>query len=95
MESCNDRRTAQDLVFFMEKVATHYPEGKVHIIWDNLNIHYDGAEALWSEFRNHRGRWEPMPFAGDISNLAQDLVNTLDPFLQRWDFSDRKSGSNH
>ena len=42
----------------MEKVATHYPQGKVHIIWDNLNIHYDGAEDRWSEFnRRHDNRF--------------------------------------
>ena len=46
-------------------------------------------------FRNHTGRWEPMPFAGDIPHLAQDLVTTLAPYLQRWDFPDRKSGSKH
>jgi len=58
VESCDDRRTAQDLVLFMEKVATHFPQGKVHIIWDNLNIHYDGAEARWSEFnRRHDNRF--------------------------------------
>lgn len=58
VESCDDRRTAQDLVRFMEKVATHYPQGKVHIIWDNLNIHYDGAEDRWSEFnRRHDNRF--------------------------------------
>ena len=44
-------------------------------------------------FRKHTGRWEPMPFAGDISHLAQDLVNTLALYLQSWDFTDRKSGS--
>ena len=53
VESCNDRRTAQDLVDFMEYLALHYPKTRVHIIWDNLNIHYDGAEDRWSEF-NHR-----------------------------------------
>ena len=58
VESCDDRRTAQDLVRFMEKVATYYPHGKVHIIWDNLNIHYDGAEARWSDFnRRHDNRF--------------------------------------
>jgi hypothetical protein len=36
-----------------------------------------------------------MPFAGDISHLAHDLVTTLAPFLQCWDFTDRKSGSGH
>ncbi len=54
-----------------------------------------GAGEYSLSFRNHSGRWEPMPFAGDISHLAQDLVSTLAPFLQRWDFTDRKSGSGH
>ena len=39
--------------------------------------------------------WEPMPFAGDIYALAHDLVTTLAPHLQKWDFTDRKSGSGH
>jgi hypothetical protein len=36
-----------------------------------------------------------MPFAGDITHLAQDLVTTLAPYLQSWGFTDRKSGSGH
>ena len=55
VESCDDRRRAQDLVRFMEKVAAHYPKGKVHIIWDNLNIHYDGPVARWSDFNRRHG----------------------------------------
>ncbi len=55
VETCDDRRTAQDLVRFMEKVAAHYPKGKVHIIWDNLNIHYDGPVARWSDFNRRHG----------------------------------------
>ncbi len=54
-----------------------------------------GAGEYSLSFRNHSGRWESMPFAGDISHLAQDLVATLAPFLQSWDFTDRKSGSGH
>ena len=46
-------RKAADLVEFMEAVARKYPEGDVHIIWDNLNIHYDGKDNRWTEF-NHR-----------------------------------------
>ena len=56
VESCDDRRRAQDLVRFMEKVAAHYPKGKVHIIWDNLNIHYDGPVARWSDFNRRHER---------------------------------------
>lgn len=46
-------------------------------------------------FRNHRGQWEPMPFAGDIPTLAKDLVTTLAPYLQKCDFTDRISGFRH
>jgi len=72
----------------------------------HLNIYPDNHEPIARltplsggdyglSFRNHSGRWEPMPFAGDISHLAPDLVTTLAPYLERWDFSDRKSGSGH
>ena len=32
---------------------------------------------------------------GDLSHLAQDLVNTLAPYLQSWEFTDRISGFKH
>ena len=42
----------------MEELARRYPEGKVHIIWDNLNIHFDGKDSRWTEFnRRHGGRF--------------------------------------
>lgn len=51
-------RKAVDLVEFMEAVALKYPKGDVHIIWDNLNIHYDGKTNRWTEFnRRHGGRF--------------------------------------
>lgn len=51
-------RKAVDLVEFMEAVAERYPDGDVHIIWDNLNIHYDGPAKRWTEFnRRHGGRF--------------------------------------
>jgi hypothetical protein len=33
------KRTAADLVEFMETIAKRYPDQQVYIIWDNLNIH--------------------------------------------------------
>ena len=51
-----------------------------------------GGECSLS-FRKHIG--EPMPFAGDLSHLAEDLVTTLAPYLPSRDFTDRKSGSGH
>ena len=32
---------------------------------------------------------------GSSSDLARDLVSNLAPYLERWDFSDRKSGFEH
>src|SRR3989304_909819 len=61
----------------------------------HLNIYPDNHEPVARltplgggdyglSFRNHSGRWEPMPFAGDISHLARELVTTLAPYLEPW-----------
>ena len=56
--TCGATRKGKDLLRFMRKVAAEYPEGTVHIIWDNLNIHYDGPTQRWSRFnRRHGGRF--------------------------------------
>jgi len=47
---CGPTRTAADLVAFMEHIAAQYPTGPVHVIWDNLNIHFDGQAQRWSAF---------------------------------------------
>ena len=54
-----------------------------------------GAGQYGLSFHSHTGRWEPMPFATDLTHLAQDLVAALGPYLQRWDFPDTNSGSHH
>jgi len=54
-----------------------------------------GAHHYGLSFHSHTGRWQPMPFVGDLAQLAHDLVTVLGPYLARSDFSDRKSGSDH
>jgi transposase len=54
LASCTDRRTQDDLVAFMERVADAYPTGTVHVIWDNLNTHR--AQAVWDEFNARHGQ---------------------------------------
>ena len=39
----------------MDELATRYPTGTVHIVWDNLNIHYDGVDRRWSQFNERHG----------------------------------------
>ncbi|MCP4893196.1 MAG: IS630 family transposase [Actinomycetales bacterium] len=49
------RRKAVDLVRFMEHVARWVPDKEVHVVWDNLNIHYDGRDGRWTRFNERHG----------------------------------------
>ena len=44
----------------MDRVAGHYGGAKrIIVIWDNLNIHHDGAQARWTAFNErHGGRFQ-------------------------------------
>ena len=55
LAQCGDTRKATDLVRFMEEVAVQYPTGTVHIVWDNLNIHFDGKDDRWTLFNERHG----------------------------------------
>jgi transposase len=48
-------RKAKDLLEFMESLARKYPKVQVHIIWDNLNIHFDGKDRRWTQFNRRHG----------------------------------------
>jgi transposase len=54
-----NKRTAKNLVSFMEAVAKRYPGKRVIVIWDNLNTHYDGKDQRWTRFNaRHGGRFK-------------------------------------
>jgi hypothetical protein len=53
------------------------------------------ADQYGLSFHTHTGRWEPMPFAGKIPQVARDLVDSLGIYLARADFPLGKSGSDH
>lgn len=48
-------RKATTLVDFMEGLAERYPTGPVTVVWDNLNIHYDGKDKRWLRFNERHG----------------------------------------
>jgi hypothetical protein len=54
-----------------------------------------GANQYGLSFHSHTGRWEKLPFIGDLVPLAHDLVTVLGPYLQRADFSGGIRGSGH
>lgn len=54
-----------------------------------------GGHQFGLSFHSHTGRWEPMPFVGEIIPLAHDLVIALGPYLNRPEFPGRIRGSDH
>ena len=36
----------------MEELASKYPGKQVYVVWDNLNIHYDGKDGRWTSFNS-------------------------------------------
>lgn len=50
--SCRKTRKKEDIMEFMEEIARRHPEGKVYVIWDNLNIHHG---YRWYEFNKRHG----------------------------------------
>lgn len=48
-------RSGDALVAFMEELAARYPDQIVHVVWDNLNTHYDGKDNRWTNFNARHG----------------------------------------
>jgi transposase len=70
-------RKAADLVEFMEELARRHPTGDVHIVWDNLNIHLDGAERRWTRFNARHGK----RFHFHYTPLHASWVNQIELFF--------------
>ena len=49
------KRSAAALVAFLEDLVSKYPDKTVYVVWDNLNIHYDGADERWTRFNERHG----------------------------------------
>ncbi len=48
-------RSADELVSFMNELARRYAGKTVYVVWDNLNIHYDGKANRWKAFNRKHG----------------------------------------
>ena len=46
------RRTADNLVAFLDELAQRYPTGPVYVVWDNLNVH---TGKRWEDFNERHG----------------------------------------
>ena len=81
-------RTADDLLCFMETVAEHYRDAKqVVVIWDNLNIHFDGTAQRWSAFNARHGNkfeFHHTPIHASWVNQVEVLFSLLQKDCLRW-----------
>jgi hypothetical protein len=89
--ACGDTRTAADLVSFMETVARQYPTGPVHVIWDCLNIHFDGTEQRWTAFNARHGE----RFVFHYTPKHASWVNQVELFFSILQRQCLRSGSFH
>ena len=82
---CRPRRTAADLLEFMETLASTIC-GKIVIIWDNLNIHHEGKDKRWTTFNErHGGRFTFVhtPIHASWLNQVEIWFSTLERRLLR------------
>ena len=48
-------RTGPTLMGFMDELAGRYPGEKIYVVWDNLNIHYDGKDKRLKKLNERHG----------------------------------------
>ena len=78
LAECRERRTQDDLVAFMERVAIAYPDKQVHVVWDNLNTHR--AQAVWHAFNARHGK----RFHFHFTPLHASWVNQIELWFARY-----------
>jgi len=78
LAECRERRTQDDLVAFMERVAAAYPGKQVHVVWDNLNTHR--AHDVWQAFNARHGK----RFHFHFTPLHASWVNQIELWFARY-----------
>lgn len=84
-------RKAVDLVEFMEEIARRHPTGDVHIVWDNLNIHFDGKDQRWTHFNerhDHRFHFHYTPIHASWVNQIECWFSVLQRRVIRYNAFD-------
>ena len=75
----------------MATVARQYPTGPVHVIWDCLNIHFDGTEQRWTAFNARHGE----RFVFHYTPKHASWVNQVELFFSILQRQCLRSGSFH
>jgi transposase len=72
-----ERRTAVNLVGFLEMIAQRYPTGPVYIVWDNLNVHTGPRWEQFNERHGHRFHFLYTPKHGSWVNQIEIWFSIL------------------
>ena len=72
---CTTTRTRDDFQEFMDEVARRYPQGRVHVVLDNLNTHHDTKKVAhisdWNERHGNRFVFHYTPTHGSWLNQVE------------------------
>jgi len=68
-------------------VRPHGPHLHIRLVEDNLEttiarLTEIGGSTFAVGFRNHSGRWEPLPGTGDLDEAIEMVFGCLEPYLQ-------------
>jgi hypothetical protein len=82
------RRTAEDIMEFMEDLARRYLKGDVYIVWDNLNIHCGDEWTRFNRRHGHRFHFVHTPIHASWVNQIEIWFGILQRrVLRHGDFS--------
>lgn len=79
-------------------VTVETRRGTLHVLADGepvARLNPVGAGQYALSFHQHSGQWEPTPFAGDITSLADVLTTEFAPYLDTYDFPPIMRGPAH
>jgi hypothetical protein len=68
-------------------LALRYEGRRVYVIWDNLNLHYDGRDARWTRFNRehgHRFRFVHTPLHASWVNQVEIWFSILQRRVLRY-----------
>ena len=71
-----DRRTTVDFLSFMDDVLKSYPQGELHVVLDNLNIHKNEAAKQWL-LRHPRVHFHYTPTHASWMNMIECFFSIL------------------
>lgn len=74
LADCGPTRKGDDVEQHMERVAAHYPDGDVHLVLDNLNIHHGERWKLFNARHGNRFHFHYTP-------LHASWVNQIEIFF--------------